>query len=62
MSISSCEGSGRHGHINLIMTNMEYFSVTIDVFLPSDNPGPAATIVVRMEAVQIAEMTRLHTT
>jgi hypothetical protein len=30
------------------------------VFLPPENPGPAATIVAGMMGVQIAEMGRLH--
>jgi hypothetical protein len=62
MRVSSCEGGGQHDHIGLIMTNVEYFAVASDVFLPSDNLGPAAKILTRMMTVQIAETTRLHTT
>jgi hypothetical protein len=43
------------------MTNAEYFAVTTDVFLPPENPGPAATIVTGMTGVHVAEMGRLHT-
>jgi hypothetical protein len=61
MSVSSYEGGGRHGHLSLIMTNAEYFTVVIGVFLPPENPGPAATIVVGMTGVHISETGRLHT-
>jgi hypothetical protein len=61
MSVSSYEGGGRPGHLSLIMTNAENFTVTADVFLPPENPGPAATIVSGMMGIQIAEMGRLHT-
>jgi hypothetical protein len=43
------------------MTNAEFFTVTTNVFLPPDNPGPAATIVLGVTAVHIYEMARLHT-
>jgi hypothetical protein len=64
MIISSYKGGGRHGHLGhlgLIMINAEYFAFTTYVCLPPDNPGPAATIVAGMAAVQIAEMAWLHT-
>jgi hypothetical protein len=61
MSVSSCEGDGRHGHLGLIMTNVEYFAVATDVFLPPENPVTAATIVTGMTGVQIAEIVQLHT-
>jgi hypothetical protein len=50
-----------HGHVGLIMTNAEYVAVTTNVFLPPENPGPAAIIMMGMAAVHIAEMARLHT-
>jgi hypothetical protein len=62
MSVSSYEGGGRHGHIDLIMTNAEYFAAAIDVLLPPKNMGPAAILVVGMTKVQIAKTARLHTT
>jgi hypothetical protein len=43
------------------MTNAAYFAVTTDVFPLPKNPGPAATIVARMRAVNISEMAQLHT-
>jgi hypothetical protein len=61
MSFSSYEGGRRHGRLCLIMTNAEYFTVATDVFLPPENPGPAATIVVGMTGVHIAEMGQLQT-
>jgi hypothetical protein len=61
MSVSSYEGDGRHSHLDLIMTNAEYFVITTNVFLPPDNPGPSATIVTGMTAVQISETVLLHT-
>jgi hypothetical protein len=61
MSVSSYEGGGRHGHLSIIMTNAECFAVATDLFLPSKNPGPAATIVAWMTGVHIAEIGRLHT-
>jgi hypothetical protein len=33
MSVASYEGGGRHGHLCIIMTNEEYFAITVDVFL-----------------------------
>jgi hypothetical protein len=32
MSVSSYMGGGRHGHLGIIMTNEEYFSIAADVF------------------------------
>jgi hypothetical protein len=43
------------------VTNVEYFAVGTSVFVPPENPGPVATIVVGVMAVQIAETARLHT-
>jgi hypothetical protein len=39
MSVSSYVGGGRHGHLGIIMTNEEYFSIPADVFPLPDNPG-----------------------
>jgi hypothetical protein len=39
MSVSSCEGGGRHDHLSLIMMNDEYFTLATDVFTPPENPG-----------------------
>jgi hypothetical protein len=62
MSFASSEGGGRHGHLGVIMTNEEYFAITVDVFPVPNNPGPSAEVVVMVgmtEAV-IAETKRLH--
>jgi hypothetical protein len=56
MSVSYYEGGRRHGHLGLIMNNVEYFAVATDVFLPPQNPGPSATIVAGMADIQISEM------
>jgi hypothetical protein len=32
MSVVSYEGGGRHGHLGIIMTNEEYFAISVDVF------------------------------
>jgi hypothetical protein len=61
MSISHYEGGGRHGHLGLIMTNVEYFAVATDVFLPPKNPGPAGKIMTGTMGIHIAETGRLHT-
>jgi hypothetical protein len=60
MSVASYEGGGRHGHLGIIMTKKEYFSVAVDVFPVPNNPGPAAAVVAGMTAAVIAETTRLH--
>jgi hypothetical protein len=62
MSVSSDEGGGRHGHLGITMTNVEYYFIATDVFLPPQNPGPTATIMPGMTGIHIAEMGRLHTT
>jgi hypothetical protein len=61
MGVSSYKGGGRHRHLGINMTNVEYFTVATDVFLPPENPRPTATIVAGMMGVHIAEMGRLHT-
>jgi hypothetical protein len=60
MSVSSYEGAGRHGHLGLIMTTVEYFAVATGVLLPPKNPGPVATVVTGVVGVQIAETGWLH--
>jgi hypothetical protein len=60
MSVASYEGGGHHGHLGIIMTNKEYFAVTVDVFPVPNNPGPSAAVVTGMMAAVIAETTRLH--
>jgi hypothetical protein len=54
MSVASYEGGGRHGHLGIIMTNKEYFAITVDVFPVPDNPGPSAEVVAGMTAAIIA--------
>jgi hypothetical protein len=61
MSISSYEGGGQHGHLGLVMTNDEYFTVATDGFPTPVNPGIAAIIVVGMTAAQTTETNRVHT-
>jgi hypothetical protein len=60
MSVSSYEGGGRHGHLGIIMTNEEYFSIAADAFPVPTNPGASAEVVADTTAAVIAEMTRLH--
>jgi hypothetical protein len=60
MSGASYEGSDRHGHLGIIMTNGEYFAIAVKVFPVPANPGPSATVVAGMTAAIIAETTRLH--
>jgi hypothetical protein len=60
MSVASYEGSGRHGHLGIIMTYKEYFAIAVNVFPVPANPGPSATVVAGMTAAIIAETTRLH--
>jgi hypothetical protein len=60
MSVASYKGGGRHGHLGIIMTNEEYFTIAIDVFPVPNNPGPSAAVVAVMTASVIAEPTRLH--
>jgi hypothetical protein len=60
MSISSYVGGGRHGHLDIIMTNKEYFSIAAHVFPVPINSGASAEVVAGMTAAVIAEMTRLH--
>jgi hypothetical protein len=60
MSAASYEGGGCHGHLDIIMTNKEYFAIAVDVFPVPGNPGPSDTVVAGMAAAVIAETTRLH--
>jgi hypothetical protein len=60
MSVSSYAGGGRHGHLGIIMTNEEYFSISAGVFPVPDNPGASPEVVVGMTEAGIAELTRLH--
>jgi hypothetical protein len=60
MSVASYECGGRHINLGIIMTNEEYFAITVDVFPVPANPGPSAAVVVGMTAAVIAETTRLH--
>jgi hypothetical protein len=60
VSVASYEGGGRHRHLSIIMTNEEYFTVSVDVFPVPNNPGPSAAVVAGMTAAVIAETTRLH--
>jgi hypothetical protein len=57
MSVASYEGGGHHGHLEIIMTNEEYFAVAVDVFPVPNNPGPSAAIVAGMTAAVIVETT-----
>jgi hypothetical protein len=54
MSVVSYEGGGRHGHLGIIMTNEEYFAVTVDVFPVPNNDGPSSAVVTGMTAAVIA--------
>jgi hypothetical protein len=60
MSVASCEGGGRHGHLCIIMTNKEYFDIAVDIFPVTNNPGPSAAVVTGMTAAVIVETTQLH--
>jgi hypothetical protein len=60
MSVASCEGGGKHGHLGIIMTNEEYFAIAVDVFPVPNNHVPSTAVVVGMTAAVIAETTGLH--
>jgi hypothetical protein len=60
MRVASYEGGGRHGHLGIIMTNKEDFSIAVDIFLVPNNPGPSTAVVAGMTAAVISETTRLH--
>jgi hypothetical protein len=54
VSVSSSVGGGWHGHLGIIMTNEEYFSIAADVFPVPNNPGASTEVVVVMTAAVIA--------
>jgi hypothetical protein len=60
ISVASYEGGGRDRHLGIIMTNKEYFAITVDVFPVPNNPGPSAAVVAGMTAAVIAETTQLR--
>jgi hypothetical protein len=57
---ASYEGGGCHGHLGIIMTNEEYFAISVDIFPVPNNPGPSAAVVAGTTAALIAETTQLH--
>jgi hypothetical protein len=57
MNVSSYEGGGHHGHLNIILTNEEYFTVAVYVFSVPNNPVPSAAVVTGTTAAVIAETT-----
>jgi hypothetical protein len=59
MSFESYEGGGRHGHLCIIMTNWEYFTIAVDVLPIPNTPGPSAAVLAGTTAAVIAETTRL---
>jgi 23S rRNA G2069 N7-methylase RlmK/C1962 C5-methylase RlmI len=58
MNFSSYEGGSWHGHLGLIMTNDEYFTLAMDVFTALENPGATPEIVNNATAAQITEANR----
>jgi hypothetical protein len=60
MTVASYQGGGRHGHLGIIMTSEEYFTIAVDLFPVPNTPGPSAAVVAGMTAAVIAETTRLH--
>jgi hypothetical protein len=60
MSVSSYVGRVRHGHLDIIITNEEYFAIAADVFPLPNNQGAPPEVVAGMTAAAIAELTRLH--
>jgi hypothetical protein len=57
MSVASYEGGGRHGHLGIIITNEEYFTIAVAVFPVPNNPGPSAAVVTGMTAAVNTETT-----
>jgi hypothetical protein len=57
MIVASYEGGGRHGDLGIIITNEEYFTIVVDVFPVTNNPGPLAAVVAGTTAAVIAETT-----
>jgi hypothetical protein len=54
MSVPSYVGGGRHGHLDRIMTNEEYFAIAAAIFLVPESPGASAEVVAGMMAAVIA--------
>jgi hypothetical protein len=57
MSVASYKGRGHHGHLSIIMTHKEYFTIAVDFLPVPNNPGPSAAVVSGMRAAVIAETT-----
>jgi hypothetical protein len=57
MRVASYKGGGRHGHLGIIMTNEEYFAVSVDVFPVPNNPGPSAAVAAGITEAVIAKTT-----
>jgi hypothetical protein len=53
MSVSSYVGGVCHGHLGIVMTNEEYFSIITDVFTVPNNTGASAEVVAGMTATVI---------
>jgi hypothetical protein len=54
MSVSSYVGGGRHGHLGIIMSNEEYFTIAAGVFPVPNNPRASVEVVAGMTASVIA--------
>jgi hypothetical protein len=60
MSVASYEGGGCHGHLIIIMTDEEYFTIEVYIFPVPNDHGPSAAVVTGTTAALIVEKTRLH--
>jgi hypothetical protein len=60
MSVLLYEGGGWHGHIDLIMTDGEYFALAMDVFTAPENPGATPVHANNATAAQITEANQAH--
>jgi hypothetical protein len=60
LSIPSNAGGGRHGHLGLLMTAVQYTAISPNPFGASANPGPLALVLLGTEDIVAANMVWMY--
>jgi hypothetical protein len=60
MNMFSYKGGGQHGHLGLVMTNEEYFTLATYLFTAPESPGATPVIANNTTAAQLMEANRAY--